>query len=167
MQRLDVGVDEGINRVTWHIALSILSGGTPIVRHSFNWLDSQVSQMATDMQTTRTLMFTMAAKEGGWTKGDLAHNMPLNNPFGVNNIKNGKAVGNKMYPDLAAAAHDWERLYADRVQGTQSPDDFVYGLQHPGTGFPYNTAHKDDYEDEFQRVYNSVVKFMRLCGIHE
>ena len=126
-----------------------------------------MSQMATDMQTTRTLMFTMAAKEGGWTTGALAHNMPLNNPFGVNNIKNGKAVGNKSYPDAAAAAHDWERLYGNRVRGTQSPDDFVYGLQHPQRGFPYNTAHKDDYEDVFQDVYDSVVTFMRLCGIHE
>lgn len=32
-------------------------------------------------------------------------------------------------------------------------------------GFPYNTAHKDEYEDVFQDVYDAVVRFMKLCGI--
>jgi RHS repeat-associated protein len=43
----------------------------------FNWLDGPLGNMANDLGTTKTLMFTMAAKEGGWTPNALAHNMPL------------------------------------------------------------------------------------------
>jgi hypothetical protein len=108
----------------------------------------------------------MAAAEGGWTSEHLAHNMPLNNPFGVNNIKNGIAVGNKKYPTLAAAISDWQGQYADRVSGMTSAGDFVYGLEHPSKGSPYNSA-IDAYEKAFKKVYDSMKKFMRLCGIHE
>lgn len=132
----------------------------------FNWLDGPLGKAAQDLQTTKALMFTMAAKEGGWTQPDLDHNMPLNNPFGVNIIQNGQAKRNRSYPTLGDAILDWERMFGDRVRGTNSPDDFVYGLQHPDHGFPYNTAHKDEYEDVFQNVYDAVVRFMKLCGIN-
>jgi RHS repeat-associated protein len=135
-------------------------------RRFFCWLDNPLGQAAQDLGTTKALMFTMAAKEGGWTEPDLNHNMPLNNPFGVNKTKNGEAVGNINYPSLPAAISAWEHNYGDRVKGTQSPDDFVYGLQHPDApGKAYNSAHADTYEDDFQDVYNAVLRFMKLCGI--
>ena len=134
----------------------------------FNWLDGPLGQAAQDLHTTKALMLTMAAKEGGWTQPALDHNMPLNNPFGVNNISKGKAIGNKRYPTLPSAIQDWERMYGGRVGGTQSPDDFVYGLQHPDPpGMPYNSVHADTYEDVFQNVYDAVVRFMKLCGINQ
>jgi hypothetical protein len=50
--------------------------------------------MAQDLNTTKTLMLTEAAKEGGWTTKNLDHNQPLNNPFGVNKINSkGQASG--------------------------------------------------------------------------
>ena len=133
----------------------------------FNWLDGPLGKAAQDLDTTKTLMFTMAAKEGGWTPDALAHNMPLNNPFGVNNIKNGQAVGNKQYTSLPAAVEAWERNYGDRVRGIKQPDDFVYELMHPAPpARPYNEKSASHYEDDFQNIYDSVVKFMKLCGIN-
>jgi uncharacterized protein RhaS with RHS repeats len=132
----------------------------------FNWLDGSLGNMANDLGTTKTLMFTMAAKEGGWTPNDLAHNMPLNNPFGVNKTKNGRAVGNINYPSLAAAIAAWEKMYGDRVGGDQDPKQFVHDLQNPDPpGNPYNSQNPK-YEDQFEQVYNSVVRFMKLCGIN-
>ena len=134
----------------------------------FNWLDGPLGQAARDLDTTKTLMFTMAAKEGGWTPDALAHNMPLNNPFGVNNIKNGRAVGNKQYPSLPAAIDSWEHSSAgQRVRGDQDVSDFIHDLQHPDPPeLPYNTASKDDYDNQFEKDYQAVVKFMKLCGIN-
>ena len=133
----------------------------------FNWLDGPLGKMANDLGTTKTLMLTMAAKEGGWTPQALAHNMPLNNPFGVNRIENRKAVGNISYPSLAAAIAAWEKSSAgDRVRGDQDESDFLHDLQHPDPpDRPYNT---DDlaYDDKFEKVYLSVMKFMKLCGIN-
>jgi hypothetical protein len=80
--------------------------------------------MASDLSTTQQLMLTMAAKEGGWTAAALNHNQPLNNPFGVNTIKNGRAAGNKSYPTLGAAIQDWENKFG----GTGSGDYDSYGL---------------------------------------
>jgi hypothetical protein len=85
----------------------------------------------------------MAAKEGGCIAKDLDHNMPLNNPFGVNKIRHGVAVGNVDYPSLAAAIQYWEDTFCNRVRGAQTVDDFIKGLQHPAQGQPYNSRDPD------------------------
>jgi RHS repeat-associated protein len=132
----------------------------------FNWLDGPLGNMANDLGTTKALMFTMAAKEGGWTQPALDWNMPLNNPFGVNKTKNGQAIGNINYPSLPAAIAAWEKMYGDRVGGDQDPAQFVHDLQNPDPpGKPYNSKNPK-YEDQFEQVYNSVLKFMKLCGIN-
>lgn len=113
-------------------------------------------------------MLTMAAKEGGWSASDLAHNMPLSNPFGVNRIHNGRAVGNVNYKPiggLPTAIAYWEHTYGTRVYGTDDPQTFVSGLQHPKTGRPYNTAHADIYEGVFAKVYDSMGAYMEACGV--
>jgi len=132
----------------------------------FNWLDGPLGQAANDLDTTKTLMLTMAAKEGGWTQPALDHNMPLNNPFGVNKIKNGQAVGNVAYPTLADAINAWEKNFGNRVSGDTDAEDFVHDLQHPDPpGKPYNSVNPN-YENDFEQVYKAVVKFMKLCGIN-
>ena len=132
----------------------------------FNWLDGPLGKAAQDLDTTKALMFTMAAKEGGWTQPALAHNMPLNNPFGVNRIKNGQAVGNINYPNLPDAINAWEKNFGDRVNGDKDPGDFVHDLQHPDPpGKPYNSVNPN-YENDYENVYNAVLKFMKLCGIN-
>jgi RHS repeat-associated protein len=132
----------------------------------FCWLDDSLGRAAQDLKTTKALMLTMAAKEGGWTQPDLNHNMPLNNPFGVNKIKNGQAVGNINYPSLPAAIDAWERNFGDRISGTDNPSDFVSGLQHPDPpGKAYNSVNPN-YESDFENVYSAVLKFMKLCGIN-
>jgi len=68
--------------------------------------------MASDLKTTKTLMLTMAAKEGGWTVKHLNHNQRLNNPFGVNRInKKGQAAGNIHYRSLDDAITSWENMF--------------------------------------------------------
>ncbi len=132
----------------------------------FNWLDGPLGQAAQDLDTTKTLMLTMAAKEGGWTPQDLAHNMPLSNPFGVNRTKKGEAAGNINYPSLPAAIAAWEKNFGDRVNGDKDPGDFVHDLQHPDPpDKPYNSKNPN-YEKDFEDVYDAVVKFMKLCGIN-
>jgi hypothetical protein len=113
----------------------------PEKRRFFNWLDGPLGQMAKDLNTTKTLMLTMAVKEAGWTARDLDHNEPLNNPFGVNRINNrGQAAGNIKYSSLDEATRYWKQRFGDRVRGAQSVDDFLKGLQHPTQGQPYNSA---------------------------
>jgi len=132
----------------------------------FNWLADPLAGMATDLGTTQQLMLTMAAKEGGWTTAALNHNQPLNNPFGVNIIKNGRAAGNKAYPTIGAAIQDWENMFGPRVQGAISPADFVKGLlfPKPGQGQPYNSVNPN-YGSQFIQVYGTVGKYMGRCGI--
>jgi RHS repeat-associated protein len=128
----------------------------------FNWLDGPLGNAAPGLGTTKTLMFTMAAKEGGWTQPALDHNMPLNNPFGVNRIKNGQAVGNIAYPSLPDAINAWGKNFGDRVRGDTDPGDFVHDLQNPEPpGKPYNSVNPN-YENDFEQVYNAVLKFMKL-----
>jgi RHS repeat-associated protein len=135
-------------------------------RRFFNWLDEALGKMAADLQTSKALTLTMAAKEGGWDTKGLDHNQPKNNPFGVNRTSHGQAVGNVVYPSLAAAVSSWENQYGDRVRGITAPDDFVYELQHPAPpAKPYNTASAKTYEDEFQNIYDRMLDFMKLCGI--
>ena len=137
----------------------------PEKKRFFNWLDAQLGKMASDLSTQKTVLLTLAAKEGGWTKEDLDHNMPLNNPFGVQLIRNGKAVGNIDYTPrggLDAAINHWKTLYADRVRGAKTAEDFVKGLQHPEKGDPYNTA-TPSWEKDFHRI--DMAKWMKNCGI--
>jgi RHS repeat-associated protein len=135
----------------------------PDKRRFFDWLGGPLGKMAQDLNTTKELLLTHAAKEGGWTTSDLNHNQPLNNPFGVNNISKGKAVGNVPYPSLDAAIGYYEQRYA-RLQGTQTPEDFINRLEHPAQGAPYNKNVKT-YTTEYMKVYNSMLKYMKICGI--
>jgi RHS repeat-associated protein len=135
----------------------------PEKRRFFDWLDKPLGKMAADLGTTKTLMLTLAAKEGGWNKEGLDHNQPLNNPFGVNRInKKGQAAGNKKYPTLDDATEEWKSIFGSRVQGTKTAVDFVRGLQHPETGQPYNTA-TETWEKQFHEIEMS--KWMERCGI--
>jgi len=113
-----------------------------------------LGKMAQDLNTTKALMFTLAAKEGGWIKEHLDHNQPLNNPFGVNRIKYGRAAGNVNYPSLDAAIEYWKQRFGDRVRGTQTPDAFINGLERPAQGAPYN-RNVEQYTKAFMDVYNS------------
>jgi RHS repeat-associated protein len=133
-------------------------------RRFFDWLSEPLGRMAQELNTTKALMLTMAAKEGGWTKGDLDHNQPLNNPFGVNLIRKGKAVGNVKYPSLDDATQYWKGRFGSRVSGAQNADDFLRGLQHPAQGDPYNSV-DSDYEGKFRAVNKSMSKYMQLCGV--
>jgi len=136
----------------------------PDKQRFFTWLATPLGKMAQDLNTTKTLMLTEAAKEGGWTTKNLDHNQPLNNPFGVNKISGGKAAGNVAYPTLDAAIDYWKGRFGDRVQGTQTADKFINGLEHPAQGQPYNT-NVDGYTKAYMDVYNSMVKYMKTCGI--
>jgi hypothetical protein len=92
--------------------------------------------------------------------------MPLNNPFGVNRIKNGQAVGNIAYPSLPDAINAWGKNFGDRVRGDIDPGAFVHDLQNPEPpGKPYNSVNPN-YENDFEQVYNAVLKFTKLCGIN-
>jgi RHS repeat-associated protein len=133
-------------------------------RRFFNWLAGPLATMAQDVNTTLTLMLTLAAKEGGWTTGDLNHNQPLNNPFGVNRISHGRAAGNVHYPSLDAAIQYWEETFGDRVRGAQSAEAFINGLEHPAQGAPYN-KNIEKYTKVFMDVYSSMLKYMKICGI--
>jgi RHS repeat-associated protein len=134
-------------------------------RRFFNWLAKPLAKMAKDLNTTLALLLTLAAREGGWTAADINHNLPLNNPFGVNRInRRGQAAGNVDYPSLDAAIQYWEETFGDRVRGAQTPDAFINGLEHPEQGQPYNT-NVEKYTKAFMAVYDSVLKFMEICGI--
>lgn len=152
---------------------------SPEKKRFFNWLAGPLGKMALDLNTDKTLLLTLAAKEGGWTNDALNHNMPLSNPFGVNSINNkGQAAGNINYTALASAGKDkpdytaglnlaiqsWERNFGDRVQGVKAPDDFVYGLLHPDHGKPYNTVNPN-YDAQYQDLVDTMKKYMEACGI--
>jgi RHS repeat-associated protein len=147
---------------------------TPEKRQFFDWLSAALGKMALDLDTTKALLLTLAAKEGGWNEEGLDHNMPLSNPFGTNIINNkGQAAGNINYTQLAGgdpnaglnlAVGSWEQMFGNRVQGVKAADDFVYGLQHPDSGRPYNTVNRK-YEDQFQDLYDTMLKYMKACGV--
>ena len=136
----------------------------PDKRRFFNWLDKPLAMMASNLETSKALLLALAAKEGGWTSKDLDYNMRLENPFGVNAIKHGQAVGNIHYQSLQQATGDWEALFGDRISGDTVPSYFAHDLQHPNVGRPYNSQ-DPEYSNRFLNVYESVMRFMRLCGI--
>ena len=135
----------------------------PDKRRFFDWLVDPLRKMAQDLNTTLTLLLTHAAKEAGWNNKYLDHNQPLNNPFGVNNISKGKAVGNASYPSLDAAIDYYEKRYA-RLRGAQTPEDFINALERPAHDIPFNSD-VEHYTTEYMKVYNTMLKFMKLCGI--
>jgi len=123
--------------------------------------------MGDDLNVPEPLLLTEAAKEGGWTTDHLNHNMPLNNPFGVNKIcSGGVACGNVAYNSLDDAINSWEKQFGDRVRNVDTPDDFAYGLQHPDNGKPYNSA-DPNYENRYQDVYDSMRNWMKACNVND
>ena len=136
----------------------------PDKQRFFTWLAAPLGKMAQDLNTTLALTLTPAAKEGGWLGFQLDHNQPLNNPFGVNRIAGGKAVGNISYPSLDAAIAYYKGRYGSSVQGSQAPDQYVYGLEHLPDGTKFNADEKK-YTDKFGEVYTSMLKFMNICGV--
>ena len=132
----------------------------------FNWLSDPLDKMAKDLGINRDFLFALAAKEGGWTQKDLNHNMPLNNPFGVNFIANREAAGNKSYKSIEDATKDWISLFGDRVRGAKTIDEFINGLQNPGDGKqPYNTV-TDDWAAVLKGLYtNSVPRYKGRCDV--
>jgi RHS repeat-associated protein len=134
-------------------------------RRFFNWLVNPLNGMAQDLNVPEPLLLALAAKEAGWNDSYLDHNMPLNNPFGANTInQNGQAAGNIGYPNLGNAIDAWENNFGDRVVDDQDPAGFVNDLQHPVSGSPYNTQNPN-YIPTYLKVYNSVLKWMKRCGI--
>ena len=125
----------------------------------FNWLAAPLSKMAQELQTTQQVMLTMAAKEGGWDKGGLDHNVPLNNPFGVNIIRHREAAGNKGYASLQDAIDYWKGRYAF-VRGLKDPDKFVQALLDHG----YNT-NKIQYKKVFIGLYSDMGRAMLACQV--
>ncbi|MBI4334830.1 MAG: glucosaminidase domain-containing protein [Chloroflexi bacterium] len=80
----------------------------------FKWVHKAIEQMAGNLNVPENFLLILAAKEGGWTKNHLDHNMPINNPFGVNEInERGQAAGNKAYGSLDEAIQDWVRRFGN------------------------------------------------------
>jgi RHS repeat-associated protein len=133
-------------------------------RRFFNWLDnSTIRGMATDLGTTPTIIFTLAAKEGGWQASDLNHNIPLQNPFGVNSInRRGQAAGNKKYLLLKDAVFDWRHnvAAAPYVHGIKDAGSFVDTLLAHG----YN-ANRVAYRSAFMSINGSMPGHMADCGV--
>jgi hypothetical protein len=119
--------------------------------------------MSKRLDVPRDLLFNLAAKEGGWRADGLDHNMPLNNPFGVNVIKDREAAGNRGYPSVDDAIADWERQYGDRIRGARSQEDMVNALLRPTPpALPYNV--KDPgWETKFYNI--NVQKWREACGV--
>jgi len=120
--------------------------------------------MATDLDTTPTMIFTLAAKEGGWTQDALDHNIPLRNPFGRNRInKKGEAAGNVSFPNLQAAVTDWEThiVAAPYVHGIKDPGLFVDTL----LAHNYN-KNKVPYRAVFMSIAGSMPGHMAACGVN-
>jgi hypothetical protein len=148
-----------------------ISPCTPNQRRFFDWLDNPtISGMANHLGTTRTMIFTLAAKEGGWQKDNLDHNIPLNNPFGVNWSDKTGAKGNRNYnlapfgAGLPDAVSDWENNVhaAQYVQGVKRPEDFANALLTHG----YN-KNKAPWKKNFLSIAESMPGHMKDCGVKE
>jgi hypothetical protein len=121
--------------------------------------------MAEDLNVPEPILLALAAGEAGWNDSFLDHNMPLNNPFGSNSInENGDAAGNIAYPNLDSVIDAWKNNFGDRVVDDQDPASFVNDLQNPVSGQPYNTQNPN-YVPTYLKLYNSVLKWMKRCGI--
>ncbi|HME42130.1 MAG TPA: hypothetical protein VKF36_03505 [Syntrophorhabdales bacterium] len=134
----------------------------------FDWLYLPIRQMAKDLNTDEDFLFALAAREGGWTDDSLDHNMPLNNPFGVNKINDkGQAAGNKKYSTLTEAIEDWKKTgqgtsFGERVRNAKTAQEFVDRLQGKNMKYrPYNTF-DDKYAEHYMEVFVSVPKYKKL-----
>lgn len=136
-------------------------------RRFFAWLAEPLTRMSKELNVPRDILFNLAAKEGGWTSQQLDHNMPLNNPFGVNRINDkGDAAGNKAYKSVDEAVDEWIRMRGESVRGVQTREEFVRRLQHPEPpARPYNTNSAKTYEPDFMEI--DVKKWRKKCGIPE
>jgi hypothetical protein len=135
----------------------------PDKRRFFDWLLTPLTKLAKELDTNSDFLLAHAAKEAGWTMGNLDHNQPLNNPFGVNRINSkGQAAGNVKYSSLDAALDDYKQRYG-HLKGAKTMEDFAYRVKHLPDGRVYNTNPK--YEGELRDLYPSVLKFKKLCGI--
>ncbi len=135
----------------------------PDKRRFFDWLAGPLGEMATRLSTDPDFLLNLAAREGGWTDENLDHNMPLNNPFGVNIIRNRKAVGNRSYETLEDAIEAWEDDWGPIVKGAKTRENFVHRLIHPPKPkAPYNSVNPK-YEDEFLQI--DIVKWRKRCGV--
>ena len=56
-------------------------------------------------------------------------------------------------------------ILGDRVRGTVDASAFVYNLQHPKNGNPYNTSNAKNYEDVFKKVYKGMNDCMATCDV--
>ncbi len=157
-QLLEVVADDVVNR---KMVLRLCGSCTENKRRFFNWLAQPLARMAQDLNTTQRIMLTLAAKEGGWDKSSLDHNEALNNPFGVNHIKGGRAVGNVDYgkDGLPKAIADWESGHS-YVNGITDGSKFVQTL----LDHHYNTV-KPHYADEYMGLYDDVYCAIISCKV--
>ncbi len=125
----------------------------------FEWLEDDLRDMAANLNTTLQLVLTLAVKEGGWNKPALDHNQPLNNPFGMNIIKNRQAAGNAKYQSLKEAVDAWTSSHA-YVRGIKDPAVFVKAL----LDHHYNTVNPH-YGKEFVARYDDVGRAMKSCKV--
>jgi hypothetical protein len=146
----------------------------------FNSYCYAVKTLSEKLKVNEDLIWTLAVKEGGWTDQAMDHNLPLNNPWGVNKTENGKAVGNKDYPSFDGAIDDWLKQgrgsngkgisWAERVVGSQSATEFINNLQcrsdkvkgDPRPCFKYNSWNPN-YDSEYNGRYEDLQYYKKLC----
>lgn len=133
-------------------------------RRFFEWLAAPLTRMSKELDVPRDVLFNLAVKEGGWLGDQLDHNIPLNNPFGVNRInEKGQAAGNQAYKSVDAAVDEWIRMRGESVRGVQTREEFVRRLQHPeAPAKPYNSQ-DPDWAKKFMDI--NVKKWREKCGI--
>jgi RHS repeat-associated protein len=137
----------------------------PEKRRFFDWLAGPLGEMAKRLNTNPEFLLNQAAREGGWLASHLDHNMPLNNPFGYQDIdkKTHEPTGNKQYGSLDKAITEWENDWGRFVKGAETREDFISRLQNPPKPKrPYNAAGAA-YSDSWLEI--DMKKWMRRCGI--
>lgn len=156
-------INEMLTTVEIIIQINTVSGGKPIKKRDcwadkkrfFEWLCNAIPKLAKEIEVDANVLYALAAKEGGWTDGDLDHNIPLNNPFGIQIIKNKIPVANRSYPTIGAAMENWKIQgpgikYPDRVRGKKTTQAIIDGFQCKGEldgkCLPLNTVSAPKWE---------------------
>ena len=129
----------------------------------FDWLYKDIKKLAQELNVDEDFLLALAANEGGWTKGNLDYNQPLNNPFGVNYIKNRQAAGNRKYNSLSEALNSWKKMFGERVEGAKTAQDFIDGLQCKNKPCNKYNDVNEDYEEQYLRVYESAKGYKEAC----
>ncbi len=126
----------------------------------FHWMEKPLLDLATELSTNRDFLFAHSGYEAGWgdEKG-LDHNIALNNPWGVNNIRKRKAVGNRHFASLEDAMEYYKKVYGKGVQGAKNIDDYINGLPQN-----YNTVNPH-YWDTLKDVYGHVLRYKTACSV--